>query len=465
MSAAAAAPEKSPSLEHKIFEFGIKFTCDSCYHDISRVIRIRCATCEEIDLCISCFRSGVEIKGHHANHSYFVIDLLNYPLFLNCTWRADEEIALLEACRKYGLGNWTEVYKCLPGRSAADCKDHYIERYLNSTSFPLPEAASLVSVGPDGISTFRFSSPPSSAEPPAAAQPDPQQTPSSCPANHVITGYMPLRGDFDVEVENEFEHLVKDLSFGDSQDANGVQDSEQERELKIAILRHYCSVLDRREERKAFALKRNFPLLSRLQKNESEFSPEKKALLESHRKFARFLSPGDFELFLGDLLLEQQLQRRIRQCQAARKPISHFPAANGITSDLSGQDFSASSAGSSRSNSPFIDGSAQQKVRRRAGVPIDLTDAEGVELLSVPEIELCSVLRLLPKVYLTIKEQLLREQSKIGYIKRGHARSIIKIDVNKTSKIYDFFVSAGWIRSNREDPNCSHSNSDEVVSE
>ena len=83
------------------------------------------------------------------------------------------------------------------------------------------------------------------------------------------------------------------------------------------------------------------------------------------------------------------------------------------------------------------------------GIPIDLTGAEGVELLLPSEVELCSILRLLPKIYLSIKETLLKEYARTGVLKRAVARSIVKIDVNKTGRIYDFFVAAGWVKPRR----------------
>ena len=75
----------------------------------------------------------------------------------------------------------------------------------------------------------------------------------------------------------------------------------------------------------------------------------------------------------------------------------------------------------------------------------DIKKAEGYHLLSDKEKELCRYLQLLPKHYVFIKNVLIRECLKHGFLKKGAARSLIKIDVNKTSKIYDFFVSSGWI--------------------
>ena len=87
-----------------------------------------------------------------------------------------------------------------------------------------------------------------------------------------------------------------------------------------------------------------------------------------------------------------------------------------------------------------------QKPMRKPGAPLDLTGADGVELLSKTEAELCSTLRVLPKVYLMIKNTILDEYNKRGSLKRGEARQLVRIDVNKTGKIYDFFVQVGWVK-------------------
>lgn len=33
-----------------------------------------------------------------------------------------------------------------------------------------------------------------------------------------------------------------------------------------------------------------------------------------------------------------------------------------------------------------------------------------------------------------------------GYLKRAQARRMIRMDVNKTGKVYDYFVAVGWVR-------------------
>jgi hypothetical protein len=109
----------------------------------------------------------------------------------------------------------------------------------------------------------------------------------------------------------------------------------------------------------------------------------------------------------------------------------------------------------------------------------DVSKMPGQELLSHQEKLLCSTLQLLPQHYLMIKERLIREWSVAaaersrdehvrvamvlltgcllscsslrsftrGFLKENSAKQLIKIDVNKTSKIFDFFVSVGWLNT------------------
>jgi transcriptional adapter 2-alpha len=76
-----------------------------------------------------------------------------------------------------------------------------------------------------------------------------------------------------------------------------------------------------------------------------------------------------------------------------------------------------------------------------------IESAPGAELLSQNEQELCSVLRLLPRQYLVIKDALIRESFRLGYLEKHLATQLIKIDVNKTNQIYDFFLRHGWVNA------------------
>lgn len=58
-----------------------------------------------------------------------------------------------------------------------------------------------------------------------------------------ILGYMPLRGDFDYEYENEAEILLSEMNFSD-------EDTPEEIKIKYSILEIYNKRLKERSKRK-----------------------------------------------------------------------------------------------------------------------------------------------------------------------------------------------------------------------
>jgi hypothetical protein len=72
---------------------GFIVECDSCFSNLTHVVRIRCAdpVCESssIDICADCFRLGKEFARHKANHPYRVIEK-HHAAILDEDWTADE---------------------------------------------------------------------------------------------------------------------------------------------------------------------------------------------------------------------------------------------------------------------------------------------------------------------------------------------------------------------------------------
>lgn len=52
---------------------------------------------------------------------------------------------------------------------------------------------------------------------------------------------------------------------------------------------------------------------------------------------------------------------------------------------------------------------------------------------------------MVPGAYLEYKQALLNECRRQGGLRLAQARALIKIDVNKTRKIYDFLIKEGYI--------------------
>lgn len=88
--------------------------------------------------------------------------------------------------------------------------------------------------------------------------------------------------------------------------------------------------------------------------------------------------------------------------------------------------------------------------------PLNLANADSLHLLTPTEQILCSQLRILPKPFLVVKETLVSEYARRGgNLKRRDARELVKIDVKKTSVIWDYLESVGLlVAPNSPVPGC-----------
>jgi hypothetical protein len=85
------------------------------------------------------------------------------------------------------------------------------------------------------------------------------------------------------------------------------------------------------------------------------------------------------------------------------------------------------------------------------GTPLDITRSPGASLLDDTEFELCSLLRLQPLQYFQSRDTLLKNYGEKGFYRKSAAQKMLHIDVNKTGRLYDFFVRMNWMPET-EDP-------------
>ncbi|KAH8824586.1 hypothetical protein DL96DRAFT_213457 [Flagelloscypha sp. PMI_526] len=203
----------------QVIEPAIQYTCDACEADITHSIHIKCAEpiCVDadegsgIDMCPQCFLSGKEFKDHKAGHPYRVIEFNSRPI-LDPDWGADEELLLIKGLASHGMGNWRKVAKTIGTRTKEEVKEHYEKMYINSPDWPLPKNYEVTfNHDPEefGDRKRRRLEAMNAAEPPAA-----KPAPVSAPGVHEISTYLPGRLEFEHEIENEAEDMVKDLEFG-----------------------------------------------------------------------------------------------------------------------------------------------------------------------------------------------------------------------------------------------------------
>ncbi|ETW06462.1 hypothetical protein H310_02718 [Aphanomyces invadans] len=424
-----------------------KVTCMHCTRDLTRMIRITCAECPvtpsekgPVVLCIECFSSGVEevpgVPGHRKNHSYMVSDCLSFSI-LDSEWTADEELLLLEGIEMFGMGNWKDIAEHVGTKTDKKCESHYVVNYLKLSMTPdSPEKQSRSNAATN------------------AADDDKEKMGSA------LAGYMPLRGDFDVEHDNDAELILADMEFSED-------DHPTERELKLKVIAIYNAKLDERERRKKFVIEHQLLDYKKYQQNERRRPKDERELVMQLRPFARFHSKEEHDALVGGLVAAMRLRKQIALLQEYRRHgIRTLAEAELYEQDKRKREVdqalqksreSASYLYESKGNSAkrhsrwLSRGQDGANARGDGNTPNDkaclaLDGAPGAHLLTPSEKELCLKMQLLPKQYLVIKEALVRESFRLGHLDPTAAQKIVKIDATKTGTIYDFFVHAGWVK-------------------
>ena len=434
-------------------EKGRLYHCDVCSSDCTNRIRIKCAICTDYDLCVPCFASGSTTLDHKPWHDYQIIEQNTYPIF-DKDWGADEELHLIQGCENFGLGNWQDIADHIGHRSKDEVGLHYTQIYLDSEDYPLPEMDKDFSdiTAADFLQDrkARLEARKNMPLPPPKLKPA-----VSVPLCHEVQGYMPGRLEFDHEAENEAEVPIKDMIFDP-------EDSAGDIELKLTILDIYNSRLTTRAERKRVLIANGLLEYRKNISNDKKKSKEEKEFMKKINAFIRVMTPQDFEEFSSDLLTELRCRMRIHQLQTWRRNgITTLEDGNKFEKDKlirqahyqrmgNGSGLSARTATSGIANGVRKLSTPQPPYKPKINTsnpraPLDITHATDFDLLSQEEKQLCSALRILPKPYFAIKTQLMKEAIKNnGVLKKKDARQFLKIDVNKASKIYEFFVHMGW---------------------
>lgn len=294
-------------------------------------VRIRCAEdiCGEYDLCVPCFSEGKHSSKHDpATHSYQVIEQHSIPIFTE-DWGADEELLLLEGAETYGLGSWADIADHIGGyRSKDEVRDHYINTYINSSLFPLPEKASPEDTSlSDEIPRDEFQARKKRRiekrkdDAKNAAPLDPKQKPtSSVPSCHEVQGFMPGRLEFEQEWLNDAEEAVQHMQFepGDGIDPRTGQ-LDAETDLKLTVMDIYNHRLTARLERKRVILEHNLLEYRKNAAIDKKKTKDERDLSNKIRPFARMMNRDDFDTFSQSIEYEHDLRTAIHQLQEWRR--------------------------------------------------------------------------------------------------------------------------------------------------
>ncbi len=320
---------------------------------------------------------------------------------------------------------------------------------------------------------------------------------------------MPGRLEFETEYANEAEEAVQHMQFDPGDGLNPkTGELEPEMELKLTVMDIYNSRLTQRVDRKKVVFEHNLLDYRENTKIEKKRSKDEKELVQKAKPFARMMNGIDFEDFCQGLVDEQNLRQAISQLQDWRSlKIGDLRSGEKYENDKSQRIQKAIPMGSmdrerlassqrSKQAAPVdppngsallvapelplrplsqatADGDAKALTNGRgagaakvnghaplppkpkytpqpiSGVqPLPLTqdNAPDLHLLTPEETKLCETIRLQPKPYLMIKEQILKEALKTnGTLKKKQAKEICRLDTQKGARIFDFFINAGWL--------------------
>lgn len=415
--------------------------CVSCGENANEPY-IECCECDA-SLCTGCFASGQETSSHKSNHKY-AVRKNDFPLFDNCNWTAKEECKLLSALSTYGYGNWEEISKMVHSRTKLECQEHYKKYYIENVQFKelklLPETEQ--SLFPRIVTPYLYSMD-VSTNPPRNNQSD----------QH-LAGYNAHRSEFELSYDHNAESIFNiEDSYSDDDDecmdalkvalVNALNTRLRERKRRYEIIQHQGLIMPNK-------------LISWVQKFDKYLTRQKSERL---LQFMQFMTGMQFDAFMEALSSEAELFQRLNKLTEYRK--------NGIrtlycvklykelkkehdlvmkeqkyNTMLMMKKFESQSPVKSKMS---FSRDPQVKKYKRQMTPLEIVDLPGFHLLSDSEKVLCSNLRLLPENYLEIKEQLIAENNKLGFLRLLDARRIVKIDVNKTRKIYDYLITEGFI--------------------
>ncbi|KAG6820822.1 hypothetical protein H0H93_011116 [Arthromyces matolae] len=491
----------------------------------------------------------------------------------------NRELLLITGLSQHGIGNWKKIAEHVGTRTKEEVEAHYNQVYIHSPDWPLPVSNFLlirVLIGdtPQPMN-LEFDVDPEDfherkrrriSAMNAMLPPPPKVAPTSAPGIHEIATFLPGRLEFEHELDNDAEDLVKDLEFGvclayggdqlpeDEEDAdvqarskwkeeqksglgasgsgwgktlptgkgtqkvpksvngktngyhgngnstvvkqepkseangNTSQDEEAEEptqpppyeteeslKFKLTMMEAYMQRVGKRLEGKAFIFNRGLLEYKKTQAAEKKRPREERDIVHRLRPFAKLQTAEDFEAFTSDILYESTLRKRISELQTYRRlglvtgaDIEKYEAdlakrtqakanpprddrthVRSVQRQSTGPDSRRDPESIEREGTPRLPVSAPPI--RRPPAPLNLANSPSLHLLTPGEQALCSHLRILPKPYLAIKEILVREYARRGgKLRRREARDLVKIDVNKTSRIWDFLVQAGFLKINND---------------
>lgn len=175
-----------------------------------------------------------------------MIDCGSFPI-IDDSWRASEELALLEAIELYGIGNWCEIAASVGTKDEQQCKERYLNVYVDDYI----GRATWQAVDRDAYKIYDHTCPSDGPLSPSLSLPQKQNVVDINRDQQLRLGYMPKRDDFEREYDNDAELVVSRLAV------NANDDNELDQALKIAHINMYSDRLRERFRQKRVVLEYN----------------------------------------------------------------------------------------------------------------------------------------------------------------------------------------------------------------
>ncbi len=368
------------------------------------------------------------------------------------------------------MDNWAEIADYIGSKTSNECEVHYYSFYYKSATDKTPSVSDVISErGKDGevilnkkkaqaalskavtYSATKEVSKAAEEEKEKAHAKKVDEKPSkkgkgrgeagaTKPGPEVI-GYMPLRGDFTIEYDNDAELLLADMEFFDD-------DTQSEQDLKYEILKLYNAKLDERIRRKKFVVEKGLLNVKKQQQMERKRPKEEREIYAQMKPFMRFCEGQEFQQLVEGLIEEKNLRQRLEELKMFRS--LGMETFDQVEKYLEKKHLESIELGTAKTgNSPNGGNTRSSKTNRvpRAKENANqIVKAPKYEELNDRERELCIVLTVQPAVYLELKKKLI---SKAGKQKITRSAVVDLIDKEMTKDkafvIYDFLVHYGVI--------------------
>lgn len=407
-----------------------KVTCSNCLTSLASSTHcIKCSdpTCPNLLLCLACFCSGSQPAPHKASHPYYV-----HIVGISPGWSLEEDLSLLEGMEQCGYGSWEEVARLLPG-ACQPSQVQYFPVVCPSEDPPRP-----------GPVPARLGSAASNLK-------------NSGAWYNKLPGYIPARAEFAQEWENQAESDLS-MEFGGAGDLATQtwtdQETELEVELKLSLVSMYNNRLRERNRVKRLVKEHSLIHKAKVGKRLARLRSQLASAswnLEQLNRFSQLLCAFDLDFLFEGFLYEYELRSRVLQLQEIRKAgVRMLDSVELMECLMSRRREQMEILGSERVQDWVGGGGGLDRrlgggISKRVTLPLDIVGLPGCEKLDEEERELCSQVRIIPNIFTEIKEVLVGECEKSDGIRLADARNAVKIDVNKTRRIYDFLTQQGTI--------------------